>query len=1777
MATITYTGNSIPSSKVISLIPPVGISFAGREIKVGLGPKLFTFSGFTPADIVATWNGSDDALISEITAEEDGLNVVFTHTETNRDFHLTCLVDGTAGLASSIYQALFGNGPTGGTYTLNFNGQVTGAITYVPGNMATSAANALAALEALSNLAPGDVVVTSPQPGVLRFAFGGAYLGQQVSFAVGSAAGLTGGTGTITPVTIQQGSAGANAAQTVIFDVTGTVVSTNEQQKVRLTNAPTAGTITYTFNAETSGTPLAYNHTDAQLQTNLVALPTPVAGDITAVGDLSAGILVNFQQAYAGTNVPQLTYTSVGQNTQQTITFSGASSGNFKAIFRGATTGLLAWNVSTANLQIALRALVTINGANVTVTGSPGAWVVTFDGAFANSDILDLLQIDASALVGIQTGVVSETTKGVAGTNETQLLMLTNSPSNVMESFDLQRTGTISSGAYKFTSSAIDSVILNWNDNAGKIAEALSTMFYNSNNLYGLNCIVPSSDPTAVPSATTPISFKAFGGAGGINLSAITITVTSAFGGGGSLAIGNIVNGSGTVTPTYTAGLSFPVSYGADTKTFSLSDDIATVQGKIESFIGIGAGNVLVTEYDGGNQTPGGLGPSWGLWRVQFINNLAGTPVSLLTPGAVTGSPFYVVSCARAFTGVAGTNERQTLTSTATSGNFTLAYLGIKSVLLNWNDTAATIQTAIRAIHINLAATVCGGGPLNTTPVTIDFSGVLKYTDVPLLVFDSTNIGVSVTKNQTGSVAPILEITTIRNGVAPATIYNTVGDSYNMRVSVSNDPTRVYLITNIPYNVSAANLTILINNVMGASAVACTGGPHPVTLITITFGGAFANTVMNPIEIFPSFTPTVLRAGSGPTRTDNSFELTIIPDEGTLGMVPADNDHKTWFYLNITTDEAAETNNQVMVNFYHLNAERIEAAINEHFGRRVCSVTRIAHSQEWAPVRTITGAYSTTTKKYYCWYYRGVYRITFMNEFAAPSTVTSMTLTMPTKVDGVTPVDPYDFMAVEADTSLSADETDFRTESRRIAKCFQAATSAGAPIHLFSLSRMGTATPSELRFRYQIQTQFSQSGATINLPRVGIADFPPDMKVRWQWGYVEQSDLTTDTTVEEFTPIVQSNLLDWDSSAEAHLAALENMLQASMMTSAPGFFGQGNVSITGSLYGSWLPDPYGPGTSAVSGFSSLQVTLIGALARLPLQQYDYRLKLVLESPYSWQADGDADYIFKKPHLASEVMYKPVEPLTNERQRFDVVTALADVTIATILVGYGTAIIEVEKDIPVGELQDTLNELSSLGTFGSDIADNTITDSTQDPPAVTANSTPILPVKNSRAVTLYGTTPVDDPFEVEFSGHGFSALDVQNLVFMGGDAKEIVTVTNTGSPQRPEIQSLTMTPGVFGGTFTLNVGANTSAAQNWNLSNATLDSVLEGLASVGAGGVTSVTGAASLSAGTVLITFAQALNNVPQIVIVPSLNNGTLTVTNTQVGGLGGTIGIVETVRGGGAAYFCNAENFDLNRVPTSQDTVLFDDATQPVLYGIEQVADFTVIDSAGTLLYTGRRSVFVDGQKVWISSSNTLPSGFAAGYYFVVGTTTSGTFKLATVSGGSAVVPVGNGVGIHTAKLKDIELLVMSRYAGGQLGLPNRRSSGDEEYLPRYLKMAYLNIDIGIEDGDSLSLARIDATPSTPVIGTHLTVRVRDTNTSSVNGVPAVLFLTGSQYVDYQQDDGDCGFSFYTDETSIVGPINIQDGSLVVNNCTINGNVTRGPNAEFLAMGDTTSTGTLNE
>lgn len=110
----------------------------------------------------------------------------FIHNET-----ATAILGGNAEVQQIVSDA------TGGTFTITFSGQTTSALAW---NVSVSALQT--ALEALSNIAPGDVSVTGA-PGNWTVRFSGAYANTnvgQMTLGVGS---LTGGSAAV--VTVQQG------------------------------------------------------------------------------------------------------------------------------------------------------------------------------------------------------------------------------------------------------------------------------------------------------------------------------------------------------------------------------------------------------------------------------------------------------------------------------------------------------------------------------------------------------------------------------------------------------------------------------------------------------------------------------------------------------------------------------------------------------------------------------------------------------------------------------------------------------------------------------------------------------------------------------------------------------------------------------------------------------------------------------------------------------------------------------------------------------------------------------------------------------------------------------------------------------------------------------------------------------------------------------------------------------------------------------------------------------------------------------------------------------------------------------------------------------------------------------------------------------------------------------------------------------------------------------------------------------------------------------------
>lgn len=125
---------------------------------------------------------------------------------------------------------------------------------------------------------------------------------------------------------------------------------------------------------------------------------------------------VIIMDGYAGPNGGGFLANNAGTNEQQTLTFGATpTAGHYNVKWNGVTTGNLTLYTS-AELQAALRALSTVNGANVTVTGGANVLTITWTNLLGSKP-QPLVVVTSNTLTDVSvspvTITVAETVPGV--------------------------------------------------------------------------------------------------------------------------------------------------------------------------------------------------------------------------------------------------------------------------------------------------------------------------------------------------------------------------------------------------------------------------------------------------------------------------------------------------------------------------------------------------------------------------------------------------------------------------------------------------------------------------------------------------------------------------------------------------------------------------------------------------------------------------------------------------------------------------------------------------------------------------------------------------------------------------------------------------------------------------------------------------------------------------------------------------------------------------------------------------------------------------------------------------------------------------------------------------------------------------------------------------------------------------------------------------------------------------------------------------------------------
>jgi len=237
----------------------------------------------------------------EIIAEKAGQAVLAPSVtrSTNTDYDENAVIETTVlstggNSANEVQVVTLPGNPSGGSFTLTFQGQTTGNVAYD-----ASAAEVESALAALVNIGSGNVSAGGDDGGPWTIEFTGVLAGTDVAQLTASGANLTGGTVTVSTV---------QAATS----------PRNEQVLLTLSTNVTSGSFTLTYDgSESSG--IAYNATSSSVQTALEATSSIDSGDINVSGPAGGPWLVEFRGTLAGQNVTAITTNGtnlVGAGTQ---------------------------------------------------------------------------------------------------------------------------------------------------------------------------------------------------------------------------------------------------------------------------------------------------------------------------------------------------------------------------------------------------------------------------------------------------------------------------------------------------------------------------------------------------------------------------------------------------------------------------------------------------------------------------------------------------------------------------------------------------------------------------------------------------------------------------------------------------------------------------------------------------------------------------------------------------------------------------------------------------------------------------------------------------------------------------------------------------------------------------------------------------------------------------------------------------------------------------------------------------------------------------------------------------------------------------------------------------------------------------------------------------------------------------------------------------------------------------------------------------------------------
>ena len=575
-----------------------------------------------------------------------------------------------------------------------------------------------------------------------------------------------------------------------------------------------------------------------------------------------------------------------------------------------------------------------------------------------------------------------------------------------------------------------------------------------------------------------------------------------------------------------------------------------------------------------------------------------------------------------------------------------------------------------------------------------------------------------------------------------------------------------------------------------------------------------------------------------------------------------------------------------------------------------------------------------------------------------------------------------------------------------------------------------------------------------------------------------------------------TSLLSYDDDLATIQTAVENMFRDGMDAGDPAFPGAGNVTVSGSLDNSW-----------VSG--GLTVTFGGHLHSLPIT-------ITLFKPSSTLATNNANVTHTATTLATGAGG------TNEKQRLTQTGSSAN----SFRLQFGG---ETSALIPYGStaavIEDTLVKVSTLGMTGQNglRPAGVVTDD---------NDTPLSRLHTANVTCTggpLGTAPVD----LLFVSGGLQSTNVAQIVALEA-ATEVQTVESVvGVPGVSAVQSIALTGNPWGGTFPLTYAGQTTSGLAPTVTAAAMQSALEALSNL------VPTDVAVTGSGPWVVTFNPLLGDVAPLTSTgTALKNGRIVVSTLTEGGASVVQTLVKQSRGPWHAN--DPYNWTAGRVPESTDFLRFQFGATGPRWGINWRETFTVDATDATLLHCA--GDFVEGQRVDVKSSDTLPTGLTAGtaYYVRDVNAGAGTFRLSASRGGSPI-SLSGGSGTHTVYVKLTGLKTLATWTGWLGNTVNDQAGKFRDYRPIYLRSGWITaapVTIGEGEGSASGLVRIDS-GDFPIV-----LETLNASGSPESQLPAILWLGNHVDNTIEQIGGDLGVALLRDEVAGLLTLKVRSGTV---------------------------------